>query len=160
MHKTKALLVILGLAALVFAPACGDGDPQPPDARIVYDAPPQIDAAVPDATPAITAENLGLPCAGANQIACPTENEVCITLTGLGSQTEGFCTIPCQGQQDAVTCSNGYAGNGQPQCAVNDGNGGFLCLVLCQNIGGAGECDPGLQCADTGQNIGACVGDE
>ncbi len=159
MYKTKSLLFVFGLLALVFALSCGDGDPQPPDARIVYDATPVPDAPQPDATPAITAENLGLPCAGANNVPCPTEDEVCITLTGIGSQTEGFCTIPCDGQGDTVSCSNGYVGNGQPQCAVNDGAGGFLCLVACQNVGGAGECDPGLQCA-AGGNPAVCVGDE
>jgi len=91
-------------------------------------------------------------------LACPA-GEDCITLQGLGSTTEGFCTVPCTGQTDTTSCSNGYTGGGSPACAVDDGAGGFLCLVTC-TLGSTTECDPALQCADSMQGVGICVGDE
>ncbi len=122
-----------------------------------------IDAAAsqPDAaTGGGSAANLGLPCTAA--MPCPNEGagETCTLLTGIGSETEGFCTISCAGQGDDATCQNGFPGPGQAGCFLADqAQTNFSCGIIC--TGGPGTCPAGLGCFDTGQmGVHLCAGDE
>jgi hypothetical protein len=159
-RSSKLFPLLLAVFALAFAPACGstvDDDNDTPDAANGGD-PPDAMAATPDAMMGQSAESLGQPCAGAAQQACPAGYE-CIGLQDLGSETQGFCTISCEGQNDMTTCSNGYTGPGQPACALSAG-ATSSCAVLCETPGADGQCPTGLGCFDTGQGVGICAGIE
>jgi hypothetical protein len=160
--RKLSLFTTLILAVAVGVSACGDDDDDGDDVADTPDADtsgtPDAAPETPDATPLASAENLGQPCGGAGSVACPG-GEDCVTITGIGSQTEGFCTVPCTGEGDTVSCSNGYAGGGTPACALDDGAGGGFCAVLC-NPAGSGECATGTVCTDAGGGAGVCTGDE
>jgi len=153
----------LMLAVMVALGSSSGGDDDDDDDIIVdidADTTPQPDAAPgnPDAAPPFpSAANLGQPCAGAGGVAC-AGGEDCVTITGIGSQTEGFCTIPCPTAGDTASCSNGYTGGGMPACALDNGMGGFSCAVLC-TVGTPGQCAVGTVCTAGGGGA-LCTGDE
>jgi hypothetical protein len=158
--RLRSLLPTTSLILLfLLAPACGGGG----DDDTVDAAPGTVDAggggnadaAWPDAAGGGgAAVNLGEPCGA---MACPG-GEDCITLQGLGSTTEGFCTIPCTANPD---CTDGYVGPGSPQCVLSDGMmpPNLSCGIVC--TGGAGSCPDGLGCFATGMGATMlCAGDE
>ena len=83
--------------------------------------------------------NLGLICTIASD--CPGGHE-CIRLLGVGSQTDGFCSIACAGG-DLATCADGYAGPGYPVCSSD------RCVIQCTTPGDPGQCPAGLACLES-----------
>lgn len=86
-------------------------------------------------------------------MACPMGYQ-CIVLDAMA--TNGFCTIPCGGQMDMVTCSaaNGFMGPGQGQCVLQAKNPMTMettnvCGVVCgAQVGLPDMCPMGLTCQD------------
>jgi hypothetical protein len=102
------------------------------------------------AAPVIPADKLGQICNGATP--CPMGYN-CVKLDAMAAN--GFCTIPCGGQMDTMTCSaaNGFPGPGAGVCAfgVKDamGNVTTQCGIFCgaqNNLPDA--CPAGLTCQD------------
>ncbi len=147
--RAKSLLIsvltIVFLATAAFGCTGGGGDDDddtagPPDASTM----PAIDAAPqPDAPPVGPANAASLGAACTMQMACPAGYE-CISLQA--NATQGFCTLPCNGQADTTTCSNMFAGPGMGQCFIVTAQGAppSKCGVACAGVGGA--CPTGMQC--------------
>lgn len=101
----------------------------------------------PEPSPGAAA-HLGVACV--LDVDCPRGYR-CTGVGGVGSQTEGFCTIPCA-PGDSVTCADGYGGEGTPSCETE------RCLLLCATPGASGECPPWLQCFwEPLRGSGVCV---
>lgn len=170
MRKLSLVPMTIASLALVFAVACGGGDDDDSGGADAAagggidggggGTPDGGGGGTPDAGGgAANAANLGQPCGGTEGAMCPAGYE-CVTLQGLGSATEGFCTLACAGQGDDATCQNMFPGPGDAGCYLTDGMGGFSCGVICTMIDPP-DCPTGLGCFDTGQmGIHLCAGDE
>jgi hypothetical protein len=95
----------------------------------------------------VTAASLGVVCD--MMTPCPA-NYQCVTLRG--GATRGFCSIPCQDENDATTCSNGYPATrgGDPQCLQGmtaSGGSVFFCALACMDTMPA-SCPTGMTCQD------------
>lgn len=135
MMKTIAHVFVV-LAAVALSACSGGSDSKTPDAAVV-----KMDAAVKlDAAPTPT-NALGQLC-GQMTAACPTGHN-CVIITGLGSQTTGYCSPSCKGAPAA--CTTGYTGpaGGQPQCVLGPMGTPEACAVAC---GTDANCPTGLKC--------------
>lgn len=137
-------------ALLMFA-ACDSGsgdDVQPIDASGTVDSPGgSIDA------PGGTTNALGQTCDAANP-ACPAGN-ACITITGIGSSTTGYCSPMCAG--DTAICTTGYTGpaGGQPMCALGaQGSPPDACAIVCT---ASAQCPTGLTCQMANATVMICA---
>jgi hypothetical protein len=150
MRITRAILVLFVLAIA----ACGGDSKKNPDAK-----PPTPDAnTTPDASPpdAMTANALGTLCDNNNQtMPCPAGNQ-CVVVTGVGSQTQGYCSPVCNGMD--TICSTGYTGpaGGMERCALGaQGQPPDACVIICT---APAQCPTGTACtAVTGQTVKICV---
>jgi hypothetical protein len=149
---------ILGALALVltFAACGGDDDGDDGGDGVAIDAPNQtIDAPLVTDAPAVT-NALGQTCNAAAP-DCPAGNS-CVVLTGLGSQTTGYCSPQCMNMN--TLCSTGYTGpaGGMPVCAVTEAEGAppSLCAIVCM-MGNNAQCPTGLTCQLAGGTTYICV---
>ena len=131
--------IALSLVLVFAAAACGgdDGDVVAIDART-----PDSSGSTIDAPPSGT-NALGQLCSQA--MPCPSAEDRCVTLMGVGSQTMGYCSPQCV--QGGNQCTSGYTGpaTGQPQCALSMAAGSppTLCAIVCAS---GTDCPSGLSC--------------
>jgi hypothetical protein len=99
---------------------------------------------------AMSAKLLGQVCN--NMTPCPMGYD-CIFLEK--DAASGFCSLPCEGQFDTMTCTNGFPGPGKGTCNINvsDGMGGMTieCGIACGDYWMPPlptDCPTGLTCKD------------
>ncbi|HEY4240044.1 MAG TPA: hypothetical protein VGM88_09525 [Kofleriaceae bacterium] len=150
LSRLFAATFVVSIASVATIVSCGgdDGGSGTPDAKHVdaahHDTSSGSDAAI-DTPSGVNALGQLCPAAsGGSGTACPTGND-CVSITGLGSTTTGYCTPDCGG--DDTVCSTGYTGpsGGMEVCALTTGSGSDAtgCAIICT---AATQCPTGMEC--------------